>query len=334
MESQAQPQIQPQTIPESTAPSSTKPEQQSIGGLDAETIGIMSEMYRRKILPPDVTPIFEELVRRGRIPGIEQPEATQEKPERAVPNLEGVGGSTRLKSPYSDEELQKAKDMSAPEAFVTGAGAGLKEFGLGIGQAAAAATRQPELEQSITQMGMEDRKKQAPLMATRPAARIGKFVGQTAPVAAIPMAAPEGLLARTAVGAATGAGLGATSFVEPGESRAKNAAMGAAVGAGGALALQVPMAAANIAKGPSQTVTRDLAKKWGIRTTLAEDLEGMSSRTDVMMERVPVLLGGRKNWRYAQREEAHSAAKSAIGKYMVNPSDEIGSSAAYEANRN
>jgi hypothetical protein len=124
------------------------------------------------------------------------------------------------------------------------------------------------------------------------------------------------------LGAATGAGLGATSFVEPGESRGKNAAIGGAAGAGGALALGMGSKLVNTAKGLPETERSALLKKWGIRSTAAEQADGRASWTDTFMERLPGFMGGTKNWRIKQHQEAWDAAKRFFGKYAIDPLSE------------
>lgn len=70
---------------------------------------------------------------------------------------------------------------------------------------------------------------------------------------------------------------------------------------------------------PKMNQTAQLADKWKIPTTLAEETTGRSSRTDTLMERVPWKLGN-KSFRAKQYEAAHNAAKDAISKYMIDPS--------------
>lgn len=236
----------------------------------------------------------------------------------------GIDSVDKLKAEMAKNAQPVIDDMGAGQRFVTGLGAGLYDAYKGIEQAGAGVGEklglvQPETVQKITQEGQEARDVFAPLKKQSKAASIGEFGGKIAPFLALPAAAPEGALARFAVGSGTGGGMGALEFVPEGGSRLENAATGAVFGGAGSAVLSGAGKLYNIvATNPlARFGVNDLSKRFKIPTTLSE-LTGKSDRTDAIMERVPSPFGI-KGFREKQQEAAKNAATEHFGNYTIDP---------------
>ena len=129
------------------------------------------------------------------------------------------------------------------EAFVAGVGSGLSDVGRGVTQlgatvgealgaapegAGAEVTAQFDKDRSAESQGL----KQA-FPENQSAVGVGQFVGQVAPMMAVPGPAATTFLGRMGVGAAMGAGVGAAQYTPEGQSKLKNIATGAAIGGAG-----------------------------------------------------------------------------------------------------
>lgn len=126
---------------------------------------------------------------------------------------------SRFDAALKEEQERQMGEMSGVQKFFAGAGKGFSDIGTGIAQIFG-----NETAKSID----EERRLAAPLVNTG-AGKVGEVIGSVA--AAAPMMAIPG--ANTAAGAAlTGAALGGLQPVGTGESRAQNAAVGAALGGG------------------------------------------------------------------------------------------------------
>ena len=148
--------------------------------------------------------------------------------------------------------------INYPNRFLAGAAGGVYGMGLGVAQTGAEignrlglvspqtvnSLRQQELERRQTMETMKQEHQGAPWWSPNPAS-VGEFVGETAPLMAVPVAGAEGaaasMIGRVAPKIASaagriiaGAGLGgATGAVAPragDESRISNATTGAALG--------------------------------------------------------------------------------------------------------
>ena len=152
-------------------------------------------------------------------------------PQQQQPAAEKQGSSPLL----GLQDVQQAQQLT--QARTRGVGQGVREVGQGVGQAALAAGQQvgvvsPETRQQYDQNVMRQRAAASQGLSPeeRGSFEAGRFVGNTAPYMAIPGAPQVGLLGRMLAGAATGATIGATQFVKPGQSRALNTGIGATLG--------------------------------------------------------------------------------------------------------
>lgn len=135
------------------------------------------------------------------------------------------------------EPQQESTAGAAGRGFIQGAiddfGAGgaqlLGEIGQKLGfEGADDFLRTIEQARAIRTSAFEQDTEDSPIAATT-----GRIAGNIAPVVAIPGGVGGKLLTKTATGAATGGALGAAQFVEEGDSRLKNAAIGGVVGGAG-----------------------------------------------------------------------------------------------------
>ncbi len=168
---------------------------------------------------------------------------------------------------------------------------------------------------------------------TAAAGEIAGGIAATLPTILIPGAGAAGLaskvaspLAKAAIvmgaGGAAGAGLGATEFVDDGETRAKNAAIGALFGAGTAgaamLAKKVGVKAFNALKGRYADASiqdlMDLSKKYDIPLS-AGDVTGKGRPTEKALEGVPVV--GMAGFRKEGAEKVQAAIQKEAD--AVNP---------------
>ena len=227
-----------------------------------------------------------------------------------------------LRNPEWQAMIEK---MSGPEKLMVGIGAGLENAWQGAKQAVSAlgeyGTKSlPEgTTAKITQEGTEEQKLMEPLLKQSRAAKAGEIIGGTAPYLAIPGGAEATGTRRMLSAAATGAGIGATSFVPEGESRALNTLAGAGMGAAGAGVLNTANVPINTAFDlvPDTRITQ-LAKKWGIPLTLSEATTGAASKGETLLERAPGPLGIR-SFRAQQRDAAQGAAGDLLSRYIADP---------------
>lgn len=158
-----------------------------------------------------------------------------------------------------------------------------------------------------------------PLADQSTAANIGEFVGNTAPMLAIPGGVAGGALRRAGTSALAGGLIGGLQPTTANESSLQNAAIG--TGAGGAMSgvLSGGGKAVNSLLSRLPANFREaLSQKYNIPITLGESVASPNlQRVETGMERIPLigLVGFREN----QLKAADSAAKNAIGKYMVDP---------------
>ena len=229
-------------------------------------------------------------------------------------------------TPETELQAETAK-MSGPKKFITGIGGGMVNLAHGVEQLGAEVGEKvglvkPETVKTITDEGTADRKLMDTLKGGEKfygPAHVGELVGESAPLATLPGGVGGSALKRAGTAALTGAGIGAAQFVAPGESRGMNTLTGAVGGAAGSAGLSAAGKVLNGLKGKvSDTVIQRLAKKWGVSTTLGEDLQNARlMKGETKSEAFPSFMGGLTGFRETQNKEAKTAAKSLLGKYVA-----------------
>lgn len=289
----------------------------------------------------------------GRIGKFEVPEGTTpEQIESFVASQMGTKKPEAVK-----------QDISGPEQFLIGLGAGFTDFGKGVQQLGAVTGEKlglvsPETVQRITAEGQESRDALKPLLTKDTSvqhgseqevmgiasqgdretasrftpAGIGNFVGKVLPYSTMPGGVAGGALKRAGTSAIAGGAMGLAEFVPEGGSRAVNTAVGATLGAGTSAALS---GAGKVFNGFTtdpleKSLINQQSKQFNIPTTLSE-VTGGSSKIDSIMETMPWKFGTSK-FRAQQQEAAKTAATKQFSQYVVDPS--LDSTAAMkEANK-
>ena len=193
---------------------------------------------------------------------------------------------------------------------------GIKQTGLAIGEKVGLA--EPGAAQEYAESVRPERELYERDLGDDTIANIGRLVGQTAPLMAVPIATPASALARIGTAAATGGAAGGLQLVDEdkGQSRLENIATGAALGAGsGALlegASRVAGKLINTGKGvtgnPAAREVLDLGREQGI-PVYAQDVSSnpLLRSATTTAEQLPVVgLGGARR---AQQDAARSAAE-------------------------
>lgn len=236
-------------------------------------------------------------------------------------------GSTGNK--YQEQYLAS---LSVPQKFMIGAGAGLVGVGKGLQQLF---MREGPEKQKMEAQYEADRASYGQLRERSTAAKVGQFVGENAPYAVVPAGASLRLPSQMALGALTGAAIGGSQYVPPDGSRATNAVVGGTLGA-----LMPPVIAggskvvnAALGKVPKNALEVQ-AERAGVRLTRGEATGNVGAqKTETLLERLPGWLGGIREWRGKQRQEAADAARAFISKYTADPLADttVGMKAANEA---
>jgi hypothetical protein len=250
-----------------------------------------------------------------------------------VPDAQGhvFGGSQQgdsrsvlgIASPAGRRQAQGIE--ASAQNFAIGAGAGILKTAKGAQQLiSTAASHLPipgaeEAGKRAEQRSIERHEIDAdihPLLKESTAANVGQFVGEAAPMAVIPGGITGGFLKRAVTSAAAGGIQGAIMDADnPGTGAATGAVLGGA--ASGIMSGLGKVANAAMDRVP-ENLTKTLADKWGIRTTLAEQTTGAASKLDAKVESLPGPFGTR-GFREAQQAESHAAAKSYLGRYIADP---------------
>lgn len=226
-----------------------------------------------------------------------------------------------------------ASDMNKVQKFAAGLGGGLYMLGKGVQQKAAqigeaAGVVSPETVSKITSQGTAAREDLKRLTSQSSSAKVGEFVGEVGPTMALPGGVAGKAITRAGTAALSGLGIGAARFTGEGESTVQNAALGAVGGFGGSAAMSGAGKLVNAATGKfARTGTEKLGEKFGIRTTLGEDIGNTTlQKSETLLEKVPIT--GIRKFRVKQLEEADNAAKTFLGKYVADPAN-----AGIESNR-
>lgn len=145
----------------------------------------------------------------------------------------------------SANEFAPENEMSTLEKGVVGLGRGFMDFGEGVKQAGLAAGEYLGLvddgaAQRYAEQVRPERELYKKGLGNDAAASVGRFVGETAPLLAVPVGGAASVGGRVGLAAATGAGTGALQLVDEsqGQSRLENTLAGAALGAGGGAAVE------------------------------------------------------------------------------------------------
>lgn len=232
----------------------------------------------------------------------------------------------------SKEQKELIGSMGRAEKFLVGTGKGMIDVYTGIKQRGAEIGEKAGLVDKNT---LENIKKDVkanrevfqPLADESTSANIGEFIGQAAPTLVVPGGVAGGFLKRAATSALSGGAVGAIQPTVEGESLAGNIAKGA--GAGG-LASGVISAGGKlvntVAKKSNLSKVSEAAKKFGVRTTLGEDIGNpVVAKAETWLESIPII--GLKGFREKQQKEAAVAAKDFMAKYIFDPaSPDAGSS--------
>ena len=254
----------------------------------------------------------------------------QVSPDNPFAQFQSGASPSTPATPVAPEKTwtQKALDTFTPgpdtiKNTVIGIGAGM--YGMGKGAEQLALQGASYLPGSIgeaagkkaKEVGAERRQAISdfePLRQESTAANVGQFIGETAPTFLIPGGAGESLGGRLAAGAGAGAVTGAV--MNP-DAPLQNALTGAGFGVAGAgVAAGVgKMANAALEKIPETRIAA-LGKKWGIGTTLSEDLTGQESKVDKLLANAPGPLGT-KGFRAQKLDQANTAAKDFMNQYII-----------------
>jgi hypothetical protein len=222
-------------------------------------------------------------------------------------------------------DTSPSTDTSDKPGFLTGVGRGLAKTVGGVGQRLGVYS-QSDIDAAMS--AMEEERKQSTT-----GGKIGEIIGEAAPYATIPGGTAVSLPLRMATGALSGAAVSAMQPTKTGESVLENAAVGGMLGGAGTAVMgglsKVGNAVAD--RLPINSI-RDLAKKWGIRTTLGEDTSNpLIQKAETLLEQVPII--GLKNFRLKQQKETEQAAKSWFAQYVYDPSTVGNFQMARQANR-
>jgi|LGVE01.1.fsa_nt_gb hypothetical protein len=232
-------------------------------------------------------------------------------------------------------ELQQVIDDLNPfERVLVGIGKGFNDVGQGVKQMALQAGEAvgvvPEGRHAeyTRQVAEEEEAIDKPLLRQSPAATTGRFVGQmaaTAPAAYLVGGKPATIPGKMAQGGAIGGMSAGVMPTKEGESRLKNFALGATVGAStaGALASTGKGYRALRGDGSAERATElgALSQEHNVPLFVGE-LRGSPTfqRVEQMLERVPLV--GTAGKRARQAESLHRAAKSLVDRYGVT--DDVG----------
>jgi hypothetical protein len=235
---------------------------------------------------------------------------------------------------YQFEDTQVPNQTSAPDMpwyqnAAIGVGAGMTNLGIGalqrvleggekIRQLTGMQSNQPNIDR-LTQMVEENRSAMKPLAEKSTAANVGSFLGEVLPTIPVPGGVAGGALRRAGTSALAGGGVG---FIQPtgkDDSVLQNTVMGA--GAGGAMSgvlSGVGKVGNSIFNQLPANFREALSQKYKVPITLGESIASPNlQRVETGMERIPLL--GLVGFREKQLKAADDAAKSALGKYMINP---------------
>jgi hypothetical protein len=221
-------------------------------------------------------------------------------------------------SEYEDKPTDKS-------GFVEGAKYGLSMAGLGLlqtifegGESIRQATGMESNAPAVRDIKglIAEKRKLAPETTS---GRVGEFVGGVVPTLAMPGGAQATLLRRLVTSGGQGAVIGGLQPTTEEESRATNAVVGGVFGVGGQGLVSGGGKLLNTATGKvPKNVIDKLSEKFKIRTTLGEATDNPITQTaETWLEKVPVV--GLKKFREKQNEEAQSAAKGFLSKYIADP---------------
>lgn len=227
-----------------------------------------------------------------------------EGPEGATAEQLGQVITSQAKPKLAPINVDPTEGMSSMQRGLAGAGKFVADTGRGVGQ----------MLGLVDQASVDEAKRlDAPLMNTT-AGKVGNFAGAAA--GAVPLAMIPG--ANTLVGASlVGAGVGATQPTATGESRAENAALGAAGGFVGQGAANLVGRALRPVQGQLSPPLQDLAKKaaeQGIPLTPAQ-LTGSKPLKiiEAVMENLPFTAGAQAEIKQGQRAAFNRAVLKQIG---------------------
>lgn len=236
-------------------------------------------------------------------------------------------------------EMQEYIDSLSPtQKFFIGVGKGMTDIYTGVKQLGAELGEHigiisPDTTKNIRETVKANRELYAPLSKQSTAAKIGEFVGQTAPTLVIPGGVTGGVVKRAVTSGISGGVVGALQPTTKEDSRLTNILTGATSGAavsslvsGGGKVIN-----AFLGKVPPNEV-RAAGQKYGIRTTLGEETGNpITQQAESWLEKVPVI--GLKKFRVKQQIEAENAAKRWFSDYVTDPSNVESLNIAREANR-
>lgn len=220
--------------------------------------------------------------------------------------------------PYNVNQAFQEEQMSGPQKFFVGMGAGFYDVGKGVQQFGADIGNRMGLVddstlQRITQEGQAARDDFAPLRESSYSAKAGEFMGKVLPFVTVPGGVQGRALTRAATAGLAGAGVGAAQFVPEGESRGMNALEGALLGGGTSLGMSA------IGKGVNAVTGKTAPDPYGVPLTLGEQTGSpFAQRMESMLERAPSVLGIGA-FRKKQNDAAQDAASNFLAKYVADP---------------
>jgi hypothetical protein len=218
--------------------------------------------------------------------------------------------------------------MSGTQKFLTGAGHGMYNLGLGALQRALEAKQyfagSPENQANIYQLRQKKVDTDQILKSLydqSTAANVGNFVGNVAPVLPMPGGVAGGFAKRAATSALAGGGVGLLQPTTQENEALGNAGMGAAFGAGGSLGMSGVGKVYNTIKSKNPALYQAIMDKYGqVRQTLGEVSNSpFIQKAETWLESMPSVLGI-SSFRRKQHEEAAQLVRNHFTQYAIDPS--------------
>ena len=218
-------------------------------------------------------------------------------------------------------------------SFLAGVGGGMVDIATGIRQKAAEFGEGAGMVETSTVQGInrelkDIREARKSLEEGNTSAKIGGFVGETAPFVTMPGGVSGGFLKRAATSALAGGTMGALRGTTEGESQAQNTAFGALGGAGGSILLsgggKLINAGLNKMGNKSAEAIINAGKEKGIDVSLGEALQSPNlQRAETWLERLPGWFGLSK-YRKDVLQQTNDAIKDYAKQYIANENNPTG----------
>lgn len=252
-------------------------------------------------------------------------------------DIEVLGRETRKKR-IAKERQKTFKSLSGVSRFGIGAERGMMDVFMGIKQMLkpSESTSYSPYGSGFTSAPGEEEQYKAEKQEYKEAsegdlaAGLGEVAGAMAPTLLVPGMTAQTTMGKLGMGLATGAGLGASEFVDEDETRLKNTLYGSLFGAGGALAGKVVGKSFNALKKRYKNANAqelmELAETHGIKPSLG-DITGSQAlrKAETLTENIPGV--GMSGFREKGAEKVGEAAKDVVEKAkkeMLETGEDLG----------